>query len=97
LFDFMQSLSGAEFDFKFARPKKAYKKTYYKHVEFEMLERFRNAKGRYPLLNSNSGADQNIDCTEDIWWQGPLNGTGKRPRWALSALPSSGFKPLDKS
>src|ERR1700733_2623798 len=56
LFDFMQSLSGADFDFKFSRPHLSYYTDYYKHVEFRMLEYFRASVGSLPLLNSNAGS-----------------------------------------
>jgi len=96
LFDFMQSLSGADFDFKFARPHLSYHKDYYKHVEFRMLEYFRTSVGSLPLLNSNAGSDRKIS-SDDEWWATPLKGAGKKPRWALTALKGSGFQGLDST
>ncbi len=94
LFDFMQSLSGADFDFKFAYPHLKYHTDYYKHVEYNMLEYFRKSAGNLPLLNSNAGSDRGI-ASDDDWWVSPLKGAGKKPRWALTALKGSGFQRLD--
>jgi hypothetical protein len=94
LFDFMQSLSGANFDFQFACPKLKWHTDYYKHIEFLMLEYFRNAAGTLPILNNNAGSDRAINHDDD-WWSKPLKAAGKTPRWALTALPKSGFKRLD--
>jgi hypothetical protein len=94
LFDFMQSLSGAEFDFRFAKPKLPYHTDYYKHVEHLMLEYFEQSAGSLPILNSNAGNNRSISHDDD-WWIKPLRGNGRRPRWALTALPDSGFRSLD--
>ena len=94
LFDFMQSLSGADFDFRFANPNLAGKPEYYKQIEYEMLEYFRNSMGRLPLLNSNSGSNKGVKTGSD-WWSKPLKGSGTKPRWALQALPGSAFEALD--
>jgi hypothetical protein len=96
LFDFMQSLSGADFDFKFANPHRSHHTDYYKHVEFKMLEYFRASVGSLPLLNSNAGSDRDIPA-DDEWWATPLKGAGKKPRWALTALKGSGFQRLDSN
>jgi hypothetical protein len=94
LFDFMQSLSGAEFDFRFAKPKLPYHTDYYKHVEYLMLDYFERSAGSLPILNSNAGNNRNIK-NDDDWWVRPLWGNGRRPRWTLTALPDSGFRSLD--
>jgi len=94
LFDLMQSLSGADFDLKFAKPKKPYHTDYFKHVEYQMLEYFRKTAGELPLLNKNTGSNKDIE-SDDEWWATPLKGAGKKPRWALTALPGSAFKKLD--
>jgi hypothetical protein len=94
LFDFMQSLSGADFDFRFSKPWKRNSPDYYKHVEYEMLEYFFGTAGRFPLLNTNAGSNRGIQ-TADEWWAAPLKSTGRTPRWALEALPGSGFETLD--
>ena len=100
LFEFMQSLSGANFDFCFANPHKPYHPDYHKHVEFQMLEYFSEKIGgidnkkRFPILNKNAGANKHIDEGED-WWTTPLKATGKRPFWALKPTEHSDFAPLD--
>jgi hypothetical protein len=93
LFDFMQSLSGADFDFRFSRPNLKLKPKYYKHVEYLMLEYFRKSTGELPILNKNAGSKCKI-IHNDYWWNTPLKGSGKKPRWALTALPDSGFQKL---
>jgi len=61
LFDFMQSLSGANFDFYFAHPGLKSAGMYYKHVEYLMLEHFRKQYGQLPILNKNAGAKKNYN------------------------------------
>jgi hypothetical protein len=96
----MESLSGANFDFSFANPHKAYHTDYYKHVEFQMLEYFYNKIGgiddkkRYPILNKNAGSNKDID-EEEAWWMTPLKATGKKPLWRLKPTEHSAFAPLD--
>ena len=88
LFDFMLSLSGADFDFGFAVPRRQRAPKYYKHVEYEMLEYFSQQTGgvdetrRFPLLNVNCGADQKL-CAEEHWWKKPLKAAGRRPQWEM--------------
>ena len=101
LFDFMKSLSGANFDFHFARPAlKGPSKTYYKHVEYMMLEYFREQYCgddncmRYPILNKNAGSDKEFSGGTD-WWKKPLKAHGKRPLWELKPTAFSDFAPLD--
>jgi hypothetical protein len=100
LFAFMESLSGANFDFSFASPHKPYHTDYYKHVEYQMLEYFSQKIGgiddkkRYPILNKNAGANKNIKEDEG-WWTTPLKATGRRPYWALKPTEHSDFASLD--
>ncbi|MGB6326859.1 MAG: hypothetical protein WBG11_14090 [Methylocella sp.] len=100
LFDFMQSLSGANFDFSFACPEMDGHDLYYKHVEWEMLEHFSKQYGgvddnrRFPLLNKNAGSNKGIENDSD-WWKKPLKNTGKQPRWHLSPTEYSEFATLD--
>lgn len=82
LFDFMQSLSGANFDFHFARPALPSTKPYFKHVEYLMLEDFSNRYGRFPILNNNAGSDKGYKAGTD-WWKKPLKESGKKPLWEL--------------
>jgi hypothetical protein len=100
LFDVMESLSGANFDFAFACPHKPYHTDYYKHVEFCMLAYFNQKIGglhknrRFPILNKNAGSDRGIN--EDTeWWTTPLKATGKKPLWAFEPTEHSDFAPLD--
>jgi hypothetical protein len=96
LFDFMQSLSGANFDFHFAHPGRRGCADYYKHVEWQMLEYFKRNYGGlsenqpYPILNKNAGSKRKID-DQTLWWTKPLKNNGKTPRWAMSPTPKSDF------
>jgi hypothetical protein len=100
LFDLMQSLSGANFDFSFACPQMKGREGYYKHIEFEMLEYFSKKIGglgqtrRFPILNKNAGSDRSIQNAND-WWAKPLKAAGKKPLWALEPTEHSDFAPLD--
>lgn len=99
LFNFMQSLSGSNFDIYFAFPDDD-PKNYHKHVEYEMLEYFSKKYGgvgngkRFPILNKNAGAKQNISITDE-WWKKPLKNAGKRPLWTLQPTSFSEFGTLD--
>jgi len=98
LFDFMQSLSGTNFDFHFALPQHDHHPDYYKHVEWQMLEAFSkkfggNGIGVYPILNKNAGSKRQINETSD-WWSKPLKNTGKAPRWKLEPTAKSQFARL---
>lgn len=100
LFDFMQSLSGANFDFSFACPSSETYSNYYQHVEWEMLDYWSKQFGgtderyRFPLLNSIAGSQRDI-VDQDTWWQKPLKNTGKRPLWAIKPTRHSDFAALD--
>jgi len=101
LFEFMLSLSGANFDFHFARPGRPGPSTsYYKHVEHCMLEYFSEQYGgmddkrRFPLLNKNAGSRKTY--SEDTeWWKKPLKAVGRRPQWEIKPTDYSDFAPLD--
>lgn len=97
LFDFMESLSGANFDFSFACPHKPYHTDYYKHIEYEMLNYFQEkiGDGNFPILNKNAGSNRDI-VHDDAWWTSPLKANGKRPLWALGPTEHSDFAPLDE-
>lgn len=100
LFDFMQSLSGANFDFSFARPYMRGHDDYHQHVEWHMLEYFRETCGGlgerdpYPILNRNAGSCRDIRDRSD-WWKKPLRNNGRLPRWSLRPTEHSDFAPLD--
>ena len=101
LFDFMQSLSGANFDFYFACPAlKGPAKSYYKHVEYRMLEYFSEQYGgvdkvrRFPILNMKAGSNKKFSGGTD-WWKKPLKASGKRPLWELKPTAFSDFAALD--
>ncbi len=94
LFDFMQSLSGAEYNIQIALPKRPNCGEYYRHVEFQMLshfaEKFGGTERALPLLNKNRGSDQGY--TEDNrWWSKAIDRVGKKPIWSLNptAVPRS--------
>lgn len=100
LFDFMLSVNGANFDFRFARPGLQGGTTYYKHVEFLMLQEFGKKYGGlsesrcYPLLNRNAGSNQGYAGGSD-WWKKPLHHAGPRPKWELHPTSFNEFKALD--
>lgn len=101
LFDFMLGLSGADFDFHFARPALPGTADYYKHVEHLMLEYFSDQYGgmddkrRFPILNMNAGNDKSYSGGTE-WWKKPLKASGKRPLWELKPTDFSDFAPLDE-
>lgn len=100
LFDFMLSLSGADFDFHFSQPARAGTGEYFKHVEHSMLEYFKNSyagmddKRRFPILNKNAGTFMGYAAGED-WWKKPLKAQGKRPLWEIKPTDFSDFAPLE--
>lgn len=99
LFDFMQSLSGTNFDFHFALPSLEEHQDYYKHVEWQLLDAFSkkfggNGNGVYPILNKNAGSNRKIEDKSD-WWFKPLKNTGSTPRWKLEPTSKSKFARLD--
>ena len=100
LFDFMLSLSGADFDFYLSVPALAGTASYYKHVEHLMLDYFSSQYGgmddlrRFPILNKNAGNNRQFNGGTD-WWKKPLKAAGKRPLWAIQPTKFSDFAPLD--
>ena len=84
LFRFMTSLLGSNFDFYLTDPGKRPSEAYFKHLEFDLLENFREkiGDGSYPLLNKNAGSDQGL-TTREPGWNKPLKSSGKKPIWAL--------------
>jgi len=99
LFDFMQSLSGTNFDFHFSLPQMDGQPEYYKHVEWRILEYFSarfggNGNVVYPLLNKNAGSKRPLSDTS-LWWSKPLKNSGRKPRWIIEATKSSAFARLD--
>ena len=101
LFDFMLGLSGADFDFYFARPALSGTADYYKHVEHLMLEFFSKKYGgmdekrRFPILNKNAGNNKEFMGGSE-WWKTPLKASGKKPQWELKPTDFSDFAPLDE-
>ncbi|WP_339834145.1 hypothetical protein [uncultured Parvibaculum sp.] len=100
LFNFMQSLSGADFDFHVACPAKPGAASYYRHVEYCMLKYFSEkyegvpGRGKFPILNTYAGANQGYS-EDNGWWKTPLRGNGRIPKWELSPTRNSDFAPLD--
>ena len=100
LFDFMQSVTGANFDFHFAQPGRQNAANYFKHVEWMMLEDFKNKFGGisgarpYPILYKNAGSRQNVSETSD-WWKKPLKNSGRKPLWSLEPTDQSHFVTLE--
>ena len=102
LFEFMYSLSGANFDFRFANPARQNSPSYYKHVEHLMLEYFANTFGgidekrRFPILNKYAGTNKRLS-SGDEWWKTPLRAPRKGPLWELQPTSHSDFRPLDNA
>ena len=88
LFDFMQSLSGANFDFQILDPESNFvsKDDLHKQIENDLLLRFAETvtcreKG-WPLLNKISGSDVGVeDCGKR--WNYPLRRDVKLLEWAI--------------
>lgn len=100
LFDFMLSLSGADFDFHFSRPALQGCGDYFHDVEHSMLEYFSETYGgmdtkrRFPILNKNAGTLIGYAGGTD-WWKKPLKAQGKRSLWEIKPTDFSDFAPLD--
>ena len=102
LFDFMQSLSGAEFDIQILDPNSDHysKNNLHKQIEHDLLEAFAERitcknKG-YPLLNKNSGDTAGLDyCGEK--WDAPLRKRDKRMiEWMITPTDSWRSLNLDR-
>ena len=102
LFPFMQSLSGADFDFYISEPKMpgpGSASEYFKHVEYLLLDGFKRRFGGFereewfPLLNNNAGSKKKLDNGNG--WNKPLSRAGKTPRWALEPTRYWDFEKLD--
>ena len=99
LFDFMQSLSGTNFDFSFSLPELDGHHDYYKHTEWLMLEEFArlyggNGVGKYPILNKNAGSKKRIDGG-GYWWKSPLRKSAATRRWEIKPIGKSEFARLE--
>jgi len=98
LFDFMQSLSGTNFDFYLSQPKKSHYSAddFHKQVEHSMIADFQENFGGindhhcFPLLNKVSGSNRKIEV-DDEWWRKPLKRTGSKTNWILKCGPNSKF------
>ncbi|MGJ3261514.1 MAG: hypothetical protein ACFE0S_18075 [Rhodospirillales bacterium] len=97
LFDFMQSLSGTNFDFYISEPKQNKASDYYKHVEHLLLDEFSSriggGKREFPLLNKNAGSNKKYGT--QLGWDLPLKRAGKKPQWVLERTKFWNFAPLD--
>ena len=87
LFEFMQSLSGAEFNIQVAIPRRAGSVLYFKHIEYLMLKYFADYYGgadkALPLLNKNRGSNKNLS-PDSKWWASAVKKVGKKPIWTLN-------------
>lgn len=99
LFDFMQSVSGTNFDFFISEPKRrggGISIDYYKQIEFSLLQKFEQKfgghGGQYPLLNKNAGSDKGL--LPGKGWDKPLSRAGKTPSWALHPTKYGNFTKL---
>lgn len=88
LFDFMLSLSGANFDFQILDPKSNFvaKDKLYTQIENDLLVSFSETvtckEKSWPLLNKISGSDEGVkDCGKS--WNLPLRKNVKRLEWAI--------------
>lgn len=101
LFDFMLSVSGADFDFHFAKPARAGTADYFHQVEHEMLEWFSDQykgvdeKRRYPILNKIAGNNLGYSPSATDWWKKPIKASGRRPLWEMRPTDFSDFTSLD--
>lgn len=93
LFDFMLSVSGSNFDFYLTEPQNSSSESYYKHIEYMLLSKFRDKHDEYPLLNKNAGSKQEFD-DPDSGWDKPIKGSGKKRIWELRATNHCGFAKL---
>lgn len=96
LFQLMLDLSGANFNFYFAKPTLQGTSDYYRHVEHLMLDYFSGQYGdgsnrTYPILNKNSGSNRAYHGGTE-WWKKPLKSTGKNPKWELFPTNYSKYK-----
>lgn len=94
LFDFMMSVAGADFDFYLTEPTVVPGEGYYKHIEYMLLEKFREKHGVYPLLNTNAGSKKEFE-EAGKGWDKPLKGAGKKPLWELRPTKHCEFAKLD--
>jgi hypothetical protein len=98
LFDLMLSLQGVDFMFLVSVPRVKNCLNAYKHIEYLMLEEFREKCGggkALPLLNSNAGAFQKSVKAKIDGWKTPLKNSGKTPRWLIRPTKHSEFAKLD--
>lgn len=95
LFEFMMSIAGANFDFYLTEPKGSPGDNYYKHIEYMLLEKFREKHNEYPLLNTNAGSQKHF---EEVGkgWDKPLKGSGKKPDWQIRPTKHCDFAKLDE-
>ena len=96
LFDFMLSLSGADFDFHFSYPTNTGHgaKTADVNVEHLMLNYFEAQYGSFPILNKNAGTEKN-QAVRSNWWKKHLRASGGRPKWKLEPTKHGEFPTLD--
>ena len=87
LFDFMQSLSGANFDFQILNVVSSYESAQklHKQIEYDLLKEFAStvtgeSRG-FPLLNKNAGTSQNVD--KGPKWDHPLRKSSSGIEWEL--------------
>ncbi len=94
LFDVMMGLAGANFDFYLTEPKSNEGDSYFKHIEFQLLDAFRAGVGggNFPLLNKNAGTKQNMQLGKG--WDKPLKASGKKPTWAIAPTGKRPIKQL---
>ncbi len=95
LFDFMMSVAGANFDFYLTEPNGSPGDLYYKHIEYMLLEKFREKHGSYPLLNTNAGSRKEFEGA-GAGWDKPLKGSGKKPVWEIRPTKHCDFAKLDE-
>lgn len=95
LFDFMMSVAGSNFDFYLTEPKGSTGDHYFKHIEYMLLEKFREKHGSYPLLNTNAGSRKEFEGAGE-GWDKPLKGSGKKPIWKIHPTKHNDFAKLDE-
>jgi len=83
LFNIFLGLQGVGFCFHFAEPRKNKKTDFYKDVEYDFLEYFKEKYGEYPLYNEKSGRTHNGDNSYATSALCKLTNRGRNIQWII--------------
>jgi len=92
LFDLFMSLSGAHFDFWICKPRKRNSESYYKKIEWKLLDDFKHKHDEFPLLNKIAGTYTSSSLSDN--WDEPIKTMGYYPKWVLYPTHHSEFTKL---